>query len=205
MTACPKKFVQYMHNYLDNDLADDKLKELRQHLDNCEGCRLHFLELKKTVALVQSASHIHAPAGFTERVLFSLPKERKVVGVQRWFRHHPFFTAASIFILLMAGGFLSIWEQEDDHFAFSKQADLQVENHTVIVPAGETIEGDVVVKNGDIRIEGEVNGNVTVINGEKYMASAGKVTGEIEEIDEMFEWMWFEIKTTSAKMFSKLD
>ena len=37
---------------------------------------------------------------------------------------------------------------------------------------------DIVVKNGDIRVEGKVNGNVTVINGEilnndRYLASTG--------------------------------
>ena len=49
------------------------------------------------------------------------------------------------------------------------------------------------MKNGDIVIEGEVDGNVTVINGQ-YMASTAVVTGQIEEIDEMFEWLWYKIK-----------
>ena len=52
------------------------------------------------------------------------------------------------------------------------------------------------VRNGKLKIEGEVDGNVTVINGEQYMASAGKVTGDIEEINEVFEWIWYHIKET---------
>jgi cytoskeletal protein CcmA (bactofilin family) len=69
----------------------------------------------------------------------------------------------------------------------------------VVVPQGKVVEGDVVVKNGNLRVEGEVNGNVTVINGtvingEKYLASAGQVTGEIEEINQVFEWIWFTMK-----------
>ena len=51
----------------------------------------------------------------------------------------------------------------------------------MIIPEGEVVKGDVTVRNGKLIIEGEVDGNVTVINGEKYMASAGKVTGDIEE------------------------
>ena len=50
------------------------------------------------------------------------------------------------------------------------------------------------VRNGDIRIEGTVEGNVTVVNGDKYLASAGEVTGEIEEINEIFSWLWYQIK-----------
>ncbi|MEG0473606.1 MAG: anti-sigma factor, partial [Solibacillus sp.] len=35
--------------------------------------------------------------------------------------------------------------------------------------------------------------NVTVING-KYMASTAVVTGQVEEIDEAFGWLWYKIK-----------
>ncbi|MBM7649512.1 anti-sigma factor RsiW [Bacillus ectoiniformans] len=202
MATCSKEMIQYMHRYLDGDIEDGQLKILKAHLDSCEGCSRHFFELKKTIALVQSASHIQAPVNFTSNVLNALPKERKKVGMERWFRHHPFMTAAALFLFLMSAGFFSMWQQEDDHFAFTKHSDLQVEDHTVVVPKGETINGDIVVKNGDIRIEGEVEGDVTVINGEKYMASAGKVTGEIEEIDEMFGWLWFELKTGVKELFN---
>lgn len=51
------------------------------------------------------------------------------------------------------------------------------------------------VKNGDLVVEGEVDGNVTVINGQ-YMASSAVVSGRIEEIDEVFEWLWYTIKNS---------
>jgi cytoskeletal protein CcmA (bactofilin family) len=76
---------------------------------------------------------------------------------------------------------------------------LVVENNTVTVPEGETVEGDVTVKGGTINIEGKVEGNVTVINGE-YMASAGQVTGEVEEINEAFEWIWYQMKSLSKEV-----
>ncbi|WP_203364655.1 anti-sigma factor [Bacillus sp. REN10] len=202
MTSCPKHIVQFMHRYLDGELEIEQQRELKKHLDDCLDCKQHFMDLKRTIALVQSASHIKAPEGFTERVLFALPKEGKSVGVKRWFQQHPFFTAASLFLALMTGGFFSLWQQEADNFAFTKHDQLKVENHTVIVPEGEKIKGDLVVENGDIRIEGEVEGNVTVINGDKYMASAGKVTGEIEEIDEVFGWIWYKMKKTVAVIFN---
>jgi hypothetical protein len=52
-----------------------------------------------------------------------------------------------------------------------------------------------VVRNGEIKVEGKVNGNVTVINGNQYLASAGQVTGEIQELDQLFEWVWYTIKS----------
>ncbi|MGX1825436.1 anti-sigma-W factor RsiW, partial [Heyndrickxia sporothermodurans] len=96
---------------------------------------------------------------------------------------------------------LSMWNNNQE-FSFTKKPNLQVENHTVIVPKGETVKGDLLVKNGDLRIEGKVDGSVTVINGEKYMASAGRVTGDIKEINEMFDWLWFQIKIGAEEIVS---
>ncbi|MBA9029396.1 anti-sigma factor family protein [Peribacillus huizhouensis] len=197
---CPDEVYEYMHNYLDEEISAEDEESLRKHLQDCEECRTYFHEMKKAVALVQSTSHIKAPDNFTERVKASLPKEKKNISAKRWMRNHPLLTAASLFIILMAGSLFSTWNQ-DETFSVSKQNNLVVDNETVIVPAGEVVNGDVVVKNGDIRIEGEVRGNVTVINGKQYMASAGNVTGQIYVIDQMFEWLWFNIKDTGEALF----
>jgi anti-sigma factor RsiW len=139
---------------------------------------------------------LQAPQDFTANVLARLPKEKKKVWMQRWFTNHPMLTAASVFIILMMGSVFSTWSQDRD-FSVSNQKNLVVKNHTVIIPKGETVKGDVVVHNGNVRIEGEVQGDVTVINGEKYLASAGHVTGQIEEVNEVFEWIWYHMKKTT--------
>ncbi len=192
MSKCPEHIVQYMHEYLDGDLDKEKEQELKGHLQDCKECHQVFHELEKAIALVQSTSHISAPNDFTQRVMSSLPKEKKTIGWNRWMRAHPLFVAAAIFFILMAGSLFGGWQE--DKFAFTNQPNLVVVDNTVIVPEGEIVEGDVLVKNGNIRVEGEVRGNVTVINGENYLASAGQITGDIEEIDQLFEWIWFTMK-----------
>ncbi|UII56120.1 anti-sigma factor [Cytobacillus spongiae] len=195
---CPEEIIEYMHEYLDEEITADHEKELRKHIQTCEECRHYFFEMEKAIALVQSTSHIQAPSDFTSNVMAKLPKEKRKVGVQRWFRHHPLLTAASLFIILMSGSILSTWNEEHQ-FSVSKQPNLVVQNDTVIVPEGEVIKGDVVVKNGIIKIEGQVDGNVTVINGEQYLASAGHVTGEIKEVNAVFEWLWYHMKKTAKE------
>ncbi|WP_409303810.1 zf-HC2 domain-containing protein [Peribacillus sp. SCS-155] len=190
---CPQEIIVYMHEFLDQEISKEHENELRQHLKGCESCQKYFQELKRTEALVQSTSRITAPADFTQKVMSSLPKEKRNVGARRWFRNHPLVTAASLFILLMGSAMFSTYKQ-DQNFSVTKQPNLIVQNETVIVPQGKTVEGDIEVHNGDIRIEGKVNGDVTVINGHQYMAAAGNVTGEIEEVDQVFEWLWFKIK-----------
>ncbi|KAB2332168.1 anti-sigma factor [Cytobacillus depressus] len=198
---CPAEVVLYMHEYLDEEISTEHESELRAHLHSCKECQAHFHELRKTVALVRSTSHIQVPTDFTANVMAKLPKEKRKVGFQRWIRQHPLLTAASLFLVLMMGSFLSSWEQ-DRQFSVSKQPNLVVQNDTVIVPKGEVVKGDIIVKNGKLKIEGQVEGNVTVINGEKYLASANQVTGDIEEVNAVFDWMWYHIKKTATEVVS---
>lgn len=194
---CPEKIIDYMHDYLDDDISVEHEHILREHLSKCEECKTHFHQLKKTIALVQSTSHIKAPENFTANVMAKLPKNEKKRRwkLKHWFMSHPVLTAVSLFLVLMGGSVVTAWSGEQE-FSVSKQPNLIVNNDTVIVPEGEVVKGDVVVKNGTLKIEGEVDGNVTVINGEHYTASAGKVTGNIEEINEIFEWIWYHVKNT---------
>jgi anti-sigma factor RsiW len=194
--SCSSEFVQLLHKYMDQEVSDEEEKMVKDHLHTCEECYQHFHELEKAVALVQSTSHIQAPIDFTEAVMNRLPKEKRTVSWNRWLKGHPLLAAASLFVLLMTGSLFSAWS-EDQQFSVSKQPNLVVENSKVTVPEGEVVNGDVTVKNGTLMIEGTIEGDVTVINGEKFLASAGHVTGEIEEVDEMFEWLWYHIKSLS--------
>ncbi|WP_433746357.1 zf-HC2 domain-containing protein [Falsibacillus pallidus] len=200
MSSCPEEIVDLMHDYLDEDISAEDEMKLKHHLQTCPSCQQHLHQLKSAVGMVQGISHIKAPDGFTSQVMAKLPKERKKVGFQRWFRQHPFMTAAALFIVLISGSIFSIWN-EDKEFSFTKKPDLLVQNHTVIVPKGKTVNGDITVRNGNVRIEGKVNGDVTVINGKPYMASVGSVSGDIKEINEVFDWLWYNIKKSTKDLF----
>ena len=193
MNMCPDHIVHYMHEYLDGEISQKHELELKEHLKNCSSCQQHMNELSKAVAFVQSASHIAAPSGFAEGVIARLPKETSKVGMKRWFHHHPMLTAAALFMILMSASLFSSFN-DDQQFSFTKQPNIVVEGEKIIVPAGETVKGDIIVRNGDIQIDGEVEGNVTVING-SLMASSANVTGEIEEINQVFDWLWYKIKS----------
>jgi anti-sigma factor RsiW len=190
---CDEEIVELMHEYLDEEIDPKNEMILRDHLKSCKDCETLFNEYKKTIAVVKGTSRMQAPPNFTAKVMASLPKEKKKVSMQRWLRNHPLIAAASLFLVLMTGSVFSTWNQERE-FSVSKQENLVVQNGTVIVPEGEVVKGDVIVRNGELRIEGEVQGDVTVINGEQYLASAGHVTGQIEEVNEVFDWIWYHMK-----------
>ncbi|MBV7508774.1 anti-sigma factor [Bacillus sp. sid0103] len=201
---CPEQIIELMHEYLDEEITPEKERTLREHLQSCKECEAIFNELKKTIAFVKSVSYMQAPDDFTANVLARLPKEKRKISMQRWLKNHPMLAAASLFLILMMGSLLSTWNEERE-FSVTKQKNLVVQNNTVIVPKGETVKGDVIVRNGKLKIEGEIQGDVTVINGEKYLASAGHVTGQIEEVNEVFDWIWYHIKKTTKDVVQIFD
>ncbi len=105
----------------------------------------------------------------------------------------------------MIGSLSSTFNQGTDQLVVSTQEELVIDGDTVIVPAGVTVPGDVYVKNGDLLVLGTVDGNVTLFNGElldsdsqldggNLMASAGGVNGDLETVDQTFEWIWYHVK-----------
>lgn len=192
MNACPENVIHLMDDYLDGDISPSDERQLKEHLESCSDCRKLYQALSKTIAFVQSASHMQAPSNFVQKTMERLPKEKQRAGVQRWFRRHPMLAAAALFCVLMSAALFTNFN-DDQQFSFTKQPNLVVEGQTVIVPEGQTVVGDLTVRNGDLRVEGELQGDVTIVNGQ-YMASSGVITGEIEEIDKAFEWLWYTLK-----------
>lgn len=203
MSTCPEHIVQYMHEYLDGDISREHEQELKAYMRDCKDCQQHMQELTSTIAFVKSAAVIEVPPNFVEQVMQKLPKRKMRTGVQSWLRRHPFFVAAALFCIFMSASLFSGYKN-DQEFSFTKQPNLQVEGQTVIVPEGETVKGDIVVKNGDIIVKGAVEGDITVING-KYMASTANVTGQIDEVDEVFEWLWYKIKSSAKNAWSFIE
>ncbi|GIO24778.1 anti-sigma-W factor RsiW [Oceanobacillus sp. J11TS1] len=211
--SCNEEYIKRMHDYLDGDISTEEESLLRRHLEDCEDCQKHFHELNRTITLIRSAERVEAPVGFTENVMGKLPTEKKRVKYKRWFKRHPILVAAAIFFILMIGSLSSTFNQGTDQLVVSTQEELVIDGDTVIVPAGVTVPGDVYVKNGDLLVLGTVDGNVTLFNGELLdsdseldggglMASAGGVNGELETVDQTFEWIWYHIKNFFKGLFA---
>ncbi|WNF36979.1 anti-sigma factor [Bacillaceae bacterium IKA-2] len=205
--TCNKEIVSLIHRYLDEEITVIERKQLKEHLSECDKCRTHMNELKKSIAFVQSTSHIDAPINFTEVVMKRLPKQKRSVNTKRWMKNHPFFVAASVFIVLMATSMFSVWMDSSNELSVSGQANLIIdkERNIIVVPEGEIVEGNLMIRNGSLQVNGQVNGNVTIINGQNYMASAGKVAGNIEVIDKGLEWVWYNIKTFFSEVVNVID
>ncbi|MFG6150599.1 zf-HC2 domain-containing protein [Halobacillus sp. B23F22_1] len=208
---CKKEAVELMHKYLDGELQKEEERRLRDHLQACPSCQNHFHELKRSIVLIKDTGAISAPSNFTATVMANLPKEKKRHHFIRKLQRHPIFTAAAIFFVLMFSSIFSMWNQ-DQQVTVSKQENLIIQDNTVIVPEDVTVDGDLVVRNGDLKVKGKIDGDITLINGdfvtddpendlngENYRAYA---SGEVNEVNQIFEWMWYHTKNFVSDIFS---
>ncbi|MFY0544162.1 zf-HC2 domain-containing protein [Brevibacillus sp. H7] len=193
-----RESIVLIHEFLDGDLDELSNQRLQEHLKVCASCRRHLHELQRAIAFVQSASHIHVSPDFTIRVLAQLPAPTKANRFSNWLRNHPFLTAAAVFMFLMTGSLFASWFERDDMLQVSSSSmdklKIDHDRNVVVVPAGTTIIGDLIVRNGNVEVQGEVKGNVVAIEGKVFLASTAQVAGSAESIEAIFDWIWYEVK-----------
>lgn len=203
--SCKAMQVQ-IHEYLDGEILREEEVKLKEHLRICTDCHQHLLELEKTLALVQSLPRVKSSPEFTDSVMARLPKERKRNTISLWMRNHPLTVAASIFFVLMLGSSVLSWYGDDRQLQISADAieshSLLVEGDRVVVPADKVIEGDLIVRHGNIDVLGQVKGNVIAIDGEVLLASTAHISGKHEEINNLLAWMWYKIKSFGSAVIN---
>ena len=190
-----KDAIPSIHEYLDGDLDDPELLELDAHIRACPQCRRHLAELERSEALVKhSFSTVYAPDDLTDRIMHALPHVKKRLTWQRWVKRHPAFTAAALFAIVMFTSLLTVWNQGKELIVKGNDlSNVVIQGDTVYVPKGQMVKGNITVENGKIDVQGQVQGNVTVIDGKIVMASTAVISGQVDEINQAFSWLWFKM------------
>ncbi|EFU38499.1 putative transmembrane anti-sigma factor [Paenibacillus vortex V453] len=193
-----KLAVSLMHDYLDNDLSNPQQLELQKHLLDCADCRNYFEKLEHTDMLLFSLTH-HATKpsdDLTDRIMGMLPQPKTQKVWVKWVRNHPALTAAAMFLVVMLFSTISFWSQDNQLVVKSDEFEkLVIEGDTVIIPPDQIITGDITVENGKAKVYGQVNGNLTVIDGELFQASTAHIAGQVKDIDRAMDWIWYKIST----------
>lgn len=200
--------IVWMHDYLDGELPREDIVTLKSHLLSCPACRNRLDQLQKTdAAAFHTLTAIDPAADYdkkaseqlTERIMQQLPKPQRKQrnNFVRFIYRYPGVTAAAIFVLVMLGSFLTMWEEDSKLIVAGD--DLQhiiIEGNTVIVPEGAHYTGNLTVENGIANVMGEVDGNVTVIDGSINLASTGYIAGQSRTIDQALDWFWYKVTQT---------
>ncbi|TXK79125.1 zf-HC2 domain-containing protein [Paenibacillus sp. N3.4] len=189
-----KEALPLIHEYLDGDLHGLEARQLKEHLISCKACHTLFKELEKTDAIVRMLSPISVPNTLTAQIMSGLPPIKKRSSWMYWIRKHPGISVAVVFATVMFGSFMSMWN--DDKNLMVKGNDLQdvvIQGDTVTVPEGHTVKGDLVVQRGTLKVEGDVTGNLIVIDGTLNLASTAHISGQVTQVDEALGWIWYKL------------
>ena len=202
-----------LQQYLEDGVLPEESEELRQLLED-EELYLAYLQYERIDAELKALPRPKLSADFTSRVMASLPDQQTAKNVEpisnahtkrgkikkprskqmAWLQKHPALIAAVLFFSLMSSATLGLWNSSTETMTYTKAPGIIVTDNEVVVPAGVTVDRDLTVQGGNLRVEGTVKGNATAVHGRAYLASAGEVTGDLEQIDQIFEWVWYSIK-----------
>ncbi|PZD96864.1 anti-sigma factor [Paenibacillus sambharensis] len=199
--------TSWIHDYLDGELPREEAIQLKAHLLACPACRSRFEQLERTEAYVQAAfsadtrslagSEAYNAAALTDRIMGTLPAAPQKRSWTRWLRNHPAIAVASVFAMVMLSSFITMWEQHGELVVRGTDLDqVVITGNRVIVPEGARVSGDLTVENGITEVAGEIQGNLTVIDGTLNMASTAKIIGEEKTINQALDWVWYKLKRT---------
>jgi len=196
-----KEAILLMHDYLDGDLTGPEATELKKHLIGCPSCQQHYAKLEKTGALVASSlKPAYAPSHLTTAAIMQkLPAQTKRSAWMKWPRRHPAATVAAIFVVLMLGSFMTMWNEDTQLVVHGSDLEqVVIKGNTVVVPEGQTYHGNLIVENGQIEVNGKIDGNLVVIDGNYALASTAQISGDITSVNMAVEWIWFKLNQMFA-------
>lgn len=194
--------IAFMHEHLDRDLKAESSKKLMDHLQTCSSCKQLFSQLERTEALLRVPQHCTSPPGMKERIMSRLPEPRSKRRSFMWIKRHPFVVLAMAACFIFGMNFVSIFYVDKDMVVQGSLDQLVIVGDTVVVPDGVTVHGNLKVERGKLQIDGNVEGNVTVINGSYNLASSAYISGHITVVDAALDWIWYKLKNM-FKIFSR--
>lgn len=191
-----KETTKCIHDHLDGTLTAEEAKRMKAHLDACPGCAGLLRQMEKAEAMVRVLGQVACPQDVKDKIMRSLPPERRRDEWKRWLKRHPAILVATVLIILMASSVFSAWNSNSTLVVKGKGSDLDAEliiiGKRVIVPAETQVNGDLIVENGDLQIEGKVFGNVTIVDG-TLQASTANISGKVTRVNQAIDWIWYKV------------
>ncbi|MGM8216671.1 zf-HC2 domain-containing protein [Bacillaceae bacterium W0354] len=213
--SCEEKISSMIHQYFDNELSTNDETQLKHHLMECSDCQQHFREIKQVHENISKLEPVQVPDNLKENIMNQLPKDSKAKKYTKLLKEHPFITAAAVFFVLLLTSTLTQY-YNDEHLYLTQHEGVITEGNVVIIPEGEVIEGDFLVKNADVIIRGQIKGDLTLINSKiidennsqysfNQTYAHSNVDGEINIIDRYASWVFYKFQSGFDQIKSLLD
>ncbi len=195
--------ITVMHEYFDGEADAAATIALKTHLKACPSCRHLFKQMESTEAMLRVPVRSAPPVGLTESIMSALPQPAKRNRWGQMLKQHPIAVIACAILVIMLAHYTSSVYSDRDMEVQGALDQLFISGNTLIVPEGVTVYGNLKVKRGKIQIDGNVEGDVTVINGSYNLASTAYISGQITIIDATVDWLWYRIKNIFRRLPQK--
>ncbi|MDF2936468.1 MAG: anti-sigma factor [Paenibacillaceae bacterium] len=196
--------ITVMHEYFDGEADAAAASALKKHLETCPSCRRLFKQMESTEAMLRVPVRSTPPVGLTESIMSSLPQPAKRSRWGQMLKQHPIAVIACAILVIMLAHYTSRVYSDRDMVVQGALDQLFISGDTLVVPEGVTVYGNLKVKRGKIQIDGNVEGDVTVINGSYNLASTAYISGQVTMIDAAVDRLWYRIKNMFRR-FPKKD
>ena len=204
---CEKARV-IMHESLDGELDQLTESQFIIHLASCSECARIFEQLKQT----ESFLNVHVTTienvddtidqdkqTFQQRLRAyrlkrQLPPPKKRLIFRQWLKKRGGAMFISIALgALLGAGIVHIWHEVYNKNVLMVQSnslqELIIENKQVIVPLNKTIQGDLIVRHGNVKVYGNIVGNLTVVDGEAEIVKGAKIEGNVKTVNRFMDWL----------------
>ncbi len=164
-----------LHDLVDDDIDQATKEQLQQHLGDCRECREAERSLRQTVDMLQEFSVVQAPEGFTAQLIGILPRSSgrlisRVLSI-----------AAALLLVLASPVYFSNTLSQPQLICGDRQASIVQVDGRFVIPADQTVNGNITVYRSDLLVQGKVMGNVQVVDGRLQLDSSSSITGQVSE------------------------
>lgn len=168
-----------LHRVLDDDISTPAHQRLTQHLLACSPCQDAEGSLKRMTVALESLAIEPVPSDFKDELMQQLPApSRPWLASDRVRR---MCAVAVLFLLIASPAF--IWSALANPHIIAKDRQLILQaGDRFIVPAGQTVTGDVTIYKGVLVIDGQVDGNIKTVDAKIELGQSGQHSGIVQTI-----------------------
>ncbi|RPF53492.1 zf-HC2 domain-containing protein [Aquisalibacillus elongatus] len=197
--ACNQVFEDELHHYLNHELTYEEEINLKHHIMSCRACQKHYQELKRVDQKLSDIKDVEVPSDLKCNIMAQLPKDSRFKRGRKIVKEHPMISAAVAFFIMLFISTLMNYHS-NQQMSLSKHEGVVTQGDRVIIPEGEIIEGDFIVRNAEVVLEGQIRGNLTLVNsqvidhtihhGDQFNKYNHHVEGKVVEIDQYVHWIY---------------
>lgn len=190
---------------MDGFISNEQLLALTEHRRACIRCAKVWEELNRTESILRfemleqenmdnDPETIFYQKRLTYQVIKSLPKLSWANMIKHWLLKYGIVVCGLLALGIFIGSTIvyayeNLSSNERMQVEGTDLKGIQMGSNTITIGQENTVHGDILLRHGTLQLDGIVNGNITIFDGEIKIGKKGYVSGEVHVIDGLLDWL----------------